>query len=100
MPSMGMLRTRSVMKRRAVLLAAGSSCAVVAASAFGVFTAPVVVTALGMAGVIAAVSLRDSRSLAPPQIATRLADEYGPIVIAAPKAAAVAPPATGHTDAA
>jgi hypothetical protein len=84
-----------------VILAGGTSCAVVAAGVLGALSAPVVVAGLGMAGVIALVSYRGSRYDDAELLAPIVGEAWSsPVTVAAPKAREVAAQATSHSDAA
>ena len=82
----------------AVLLAGGTSAAVVYAGVVGAFTAPLAVAAACGACVIAYISVRHSRPLA--DLLPPLAEgSTGPVVIDAPRASGASGGA-GHIDAA
>ena len=93
-------RDRSLLTSPAVLLAGCSSCAVIALGAVGALTAPVVATALSVAGAVAFLRYRESRPFGTAHTLTRLSETSAPAVILAPKAGELSAPSSGHSDAA
>ena len=87
--------------RPVVLLALGSSAAVVGAGALGLFTPLVAIGAMVAACGIAVVSYRQAGGgVVADVLAPLAAEDAGPVRIDAPRAAEVAGQPVGHTDAA
>ncbi len=78
---------RLVVTNPAVLLATGSSCAVIAAAALDVLTPPVVAGALAAAAAITVLRHREHRSSVSPHVLTPLQEDPRPVAILAPNAA-------------
>jgi hypothetical protein len=84
----------------AVVLAGGTSCAVVAAGVLGALSVPVVVAGLGMAGVIALVSYRGTRYDDAELLAPIGEAWSSQLTVVAPRAREIVAQPASHSDAA